>query len=173
MLTHANLLWCGISGAAANGLGYARPLLQQQAAFPRQLPGDRALLPDGRGRGGDRRALQRHALHAPADRASHHDLQPVGHAVQDAAEPARRPQGDTAHSVRFAGYAINISAEEIRAFIDRFRIPLRNGYGQSEAMLYITLQSQSSPSTYPSIGRPALDREVFIIDDGNHPRRTG
>jgi len=80
---------------------------------------------------------------------------------------------DTAHQVRYAGYAINISEAEIAAFIARFRIPLRNGYGQSETMLYITLQPHASPSAYPSIGRPTPDREVFVVDDDNQPVGVG
>jgi crotonobetaine/carnitine-CoA ligase len=80
---------------------------------------------------------------------------------------------DTAHQVRYAGYAINISEAEIAAFIERFRIPLRNGYGQSETMLYITLQPHASPSAYPSIGRATPDREVFVVDDDNRPVAVG
>lgn len=74
---------------------------------------------------------------------------------------------DRAHQIRFGAYAINISEQEIRRFTERFGIRLRNGYGQSEAMLYISYASLSEPSTYPSIGRPCLEREVFIVDDNN------
>ena len=80
---------------------------------------------------------------------------------------------DRAHKVRFAGYAINISQDEIDRFTERFGIRIRNGYGQSEAMLYISLQSITEPSTYPSIGRPCLDREVFIVDDENNVLEVG
>jgi carnitine-CoA ligase len=80
---------------------------------------------------------------------------------------------DRAHKVRFAGYAINISQDEIDRFTERFGIRIRNGYGQSEAMLYISLQSITEPTTYPSIGRPCLDREVFIVDDENRVLEIG
>jgi len=80
---------------------------------------------------------------------------------------------DRAHKVRFAGYAINISQDEIDRFTERFGIRIRNGYGQSEAMLYISLQSITEPSTYPSIGRPCMDREVYIVDESNQIVEVG
>ncbi|MYN11576.1 AMP-binding protein [Pusillimonas sp. TS35] len=76
---------------------------------------------------------------------------------------------DTSHSIRFAGYAINISEDEIQRFQERFNIKLRNSYGQSESMLYVTFESLTGPSTYPSIGRPAIGRDVFIVDENALP----
>src|SRR5690606_35560228 len=66
---------------------------------------------------------------------------------------------DRAHSIRAARYAINISEAEIAAFTERYGITLNNGYGLSEAMVVVTQQSANAPSAYPSIGRPAMDRE--------------
>lgn len=80
---------------------------------------------------------------------------------------------DRSHKIRFAGYAINISQDEIDRFTNRFGIRIRNGYGQSEAMLYISFQSVTEPSTYPSIGRPCLDKEVFIVDQDNQVLPVG
>jgi carnitine-CoA ligase len=80
---------------------------------------------------------------------------------------------DRAHKIRFAGYAINISQDEIDRFTNRFGIRIRNGYGQSEAMLYISFQSVTEPSTYPSIGRPCLDKEVFIANEDNQALPVG
>ncbi len=172
MLTHANLLWCGISGTAATSLQSDDRYFNNKPLFHANCQ-DTVLS-----------CLTAGAVVVIGEKysATRYLRQLIEHGITICSLSGMlcrtllnqpRSEYDTAHKLRFAGYALNIAPEEISDFIARFRIPLRNGYGQSEAMLYITLQSPSAPSTYPSIGRPALDREVFIVDENNTIVDTG
>lgn len=172
MLTQANMLWCGMTGAANSGLSRTdrvfnnKPLFHancQETVLACLTAGATAVI-------GERYSATRYLRQLIEHRITVCSLSGMLCRTLLNQPPTAF---DTAHQVRFAGYAINISIPEIEAFIARFRIPLRNGYGQSESMLYITLQSHASPSTYPSIGRAAPDREVFIVDDDNQPVGVG
>lgn len=172
MLTQANLLWCGQAGAANSGLSRAdrvfnnKPLFHancQETVLSCLTAGATAVI-------GERYSASRYLRQLIEHRITICSLS--GMLCRTLLNQAPSPF-DTAHQVRYAGYAINISEAEIEAFVARFRIPLRNGYGQSESMLYITLQSHAAPSTYPSIGRPTPDREVFLVDDDNRPVAPG
>ncbi|WP_313620349.1 AMP-binding protein [Achromobacter sp.] len=172
MLTQANLLWCGQAGAANSGLSRVdrvfnnKPLFHancQETVLSCLTAGATAVI-------GERYSASRYLRQLIEHRITVCSLS--GMLCRTLLNQPPSPF-DTAHQVRYAGYAINISEAEIEAFIQRFRIPLRNGYGQSESMLYITLQSHSSPSTYPSIGRPTPDREVFLVNDDNQPVGVG
>ncbi len=172
MLTQANLLWCGQAGAANSGLGRAdrvfnnKPLFHancQETVLSCLTAGATAVI-------GERYSATRYLRQLIEHRITVCSLS--GMLCRTLLNQPATPF-DTAHQVRYAGYAINISEAEIAAFIARFRIPLRNGYGQSESMLYITLQQHAAPSTYPSIGRPTPDREVFVVDDDNQPVAAG
>ncbi|QVQ26088.1 AMP-binding protein [Achromobacter deleyi] len=172
MLTQANLLWCGQAGAANSGLSRAdrvfnnKPLFHancQETVLSCLTAGATAVI-------GERYSASRYLRQLIEHRITVCSLS--GMLCRTLLNQPPTPF-DTAHQVRYAGYAINISVPEIEAFIERFRIPLRNGYGQSESMLYITLQPHASPSAYPSIGRPTPDREVFVVDDDNQPVGVG
>lgn len=172
MLTQANMLWCGMAGAANSGLTRTdrvfnnKPLFHancQETVLSCLTSGATAVI-------GERYSASRYLRQLIEHRITICSLS--GMLCRTLLNQPVTPF-DTAHQVRFAGYAINISVPEIEAFIERFRIPLRNGYGQSESMLYITLQSHASPSTYPSIGRATPDREVFIVDEDNQPLGVG
>ncbi|MHC0505421.1 class I adenylate-forming enzyme family protein [Achromobacter aegrifaciens] len=172
MLTHANLLWCGQAGAANSGIGRAdrvfnnKPLFHancQETVLSCLTAGATAVI-------GERYSATRYLRQLIEHRITICSLS--GMLCRTLLNQPATPF-DTAHQVRYAGYAINISEAEIAAFIERFRIPLRNGYGQSETMLYITLQPHASPSAYPSIGRATPDREVFVVDDDNRPVAVG
>lgn len=172
MLTQANLLWCGQAGAANSGLSRAdrvfnnKPLFHancQETVLSCLTAGATAVI-------GERYSATRYLRQLIEHRITICSLS--GMLCRTLLNQPPTPF-DTAHQVRYAGYAINISEAEIAAFIARFRIPLRNGYGQSETMLYITLQPHASPSSYPSIGRATPDREVFVVDDDNRPVAVG
>ncbi|MBO1015836.1 AMP-binding protein [Achromobacter sp. SD115] len=172
MLTQANLLWCGQAGAANSGLSRSdrvfnnKPLFHancQETVLSCLTAGATAVI-------GERYSATRYLRQLIEHRITICSLS--GMLCRTLLNQPPTPF-DTAHRVRYAGYAINISEAEIAAFIERFRIPLRNGYGQSETMLYITLQPHASPSAYPSIGRVTPDREVFVVDDDNQPVAAG
>lgn len=75
---------------------------------------------------------------------------------------------DSAHQVRRVFYAINISTAEKDEFERRFGVELTNGYGLSEAMTLVTIAPVFGPKRWPSLGLPAFDRQVRLVDpDGN------
>ncbi|WP_281968273.1 AMP-binding protein [Roseovarius nanhaiticus] len=166
MLTHANLVWCGIAGVANTALTPEdrsfnnKPLFHancQETLLACLTGGATAII-------GERYSASRYIRQLIEHEATICSLSGMLCRTLVNQPPSDL---DRAHKLRFAGYGINISETEIAAFTERFGIRLRNGYGASEAMLYVTVESVSSPSTYPSIGRPALEREVFIVDEQN------
>lgn len=73
-------------------------------------------------------------------------------------------------------YSINVSDEEKAEFEDRFDTRLLNGYAFSEACGIISRAPPNGERRWPSVGRPPLDREVYVLDDdGNRlpPGETG
>lgn len=76
------------------------------------------------------------------------------------AQHERPTHGD--HHVRRTFYAINVSDQEKEDFERRYGVELLNGYGLSEAL---TIAPVAGPGRWPSIGLPAFDREVRIVDE--------
>lgn len=72
---------------------------------------------------------------------------------------------DRDHCLRATFFAINVTDKEKEDFERRFGVDLINGYGLSEAMTIVTMAPIYGPKRWPSIGLPALDREVRIVDD--------
>lgn len=79
------------------------------------------------------------------------------------AQPPRSDDRD--HSLRRNFYAINVLDAEKEAFEARFGVELVNGYGLSEAMTIVTVAPVFGDKRWPSIGLPAYDRLVRIVDD--------
>ncbi|RUM98274.1 ATP-dependent acyl-CoA ligase [Pseudaminobacter arsenicus] len=166
MLTHANLIWCGIAGVANTSLSPAdrsfnnKPLFHvncQETVLSCLMAGATAIV-------GERYSASRYINQLIRHGATICSLS--GMLCRTLLKQPSSPL-DRSHQIRFAGYGINISEQEIAEFSQRFGMRIRNGYGQSEAMVYISVESVTSPTTYPSIGRPGLGREVFIVDDQN------
>lgn len=79
---------------------------------------------------------------------------------------AQPPQPtDREHRVRVAFFAINVTDPEKEEFERRFGVELLNGYGLSEAMTIVTMAPMYGMRRWPSIGLPACDRLVRIVDD--------
>lgn len=75
---------------------------------------------------------------------------------------------DRDHQVRRVIYALNVPDLEKDQFEQRYGVELINGYGLSEAMTIVTAAPVHGDKRWPSIGLPAIDRRVRIIDpDGN------
>jgi carnitine-CoA ligase len=72
---------------------------------------------------------------------------------------------DRDHQVRRCFFALNVLDDEKDAFEKRFGIELVNGYGLSEAMTIVTAAPLFGDKHWPSIGLPASDREVRIVDN--------
>lgn len=172
MLTHANLIWCGMAGVANTALTpddrsfNNKPLFHancQETVLACLTGGATAII-------GERYSASRYI-----GQLIDHDATICSLSGMLCRTLINQPPSDQdrAHRIRFAGYGINISDREIADFVARFGMRLRNGYGSSEAMLYITVESVSSPSTYPAIGRPAFEREVYIVDEENRPLPQG
>lgn len=166
MLTHANLIWCGMAGAANTDLSSGdrsfnnKPLFHvncQETVLSCLMVGATAVI-------GERYSASRYVSQLIRHEATICSLSGMICRTLVNQPPSEE---DRAHRIRFGGYGINISEQEMAAFVERFGIRVRNGYGQSEAMVYISVESLGAPSTYPAIGRPAFDREVFIVDENN------
>ncbi|WP_033289731.1 AMP-binding protein [Amycolatopsis jejuensis] len=80
---------------------------------------------------------------------------------------------DRDHSVRRVMFAINVLDEEKTTFEERFGVELINGYGLSEAMTIVTIAPVHGEKRWPSIGLPAPDRRVRIVDEHGADVRPG
>lgn len=80
---------------------------------------------------------------------------------------------DTGHRMRTIGHAINVTDEEHEAFERRFGVRFINIYGLSEATEIVTYSPLTGPSRWPSVGLPALDREVRIADEAGNECAPG
>lgn len=78
------------------------------------------------------------------------------------AQPPREDDRD--HALRVAFYAINCTDKEKADFEQRFGVAFLNGYGLTEAMTIVTMAPLDGNRKWPSIGLPALDRQVAIVD---------
>lgn len=77
-------------------------------------------------------------------------------------------------SVRFAASgAAPLSAEVAAAFESRFAIPLREGYGMTEASPVITSSVMGAPPKPGSIGVPIPGVEVRLVDDDGNDTLLG
>jgi crotonobetaine/carnitine-CoA ligase len=79
------------------------------------------------------------------------------------AQPPR--EDDRQHSLRRNFYAINVLDSEKEEFERRYGVELVNGYGLSEAMTIVTVAPVFGEKRWPSIGLPAYDRVVRIVDE--------
>jgi crotonobetaine/carnitine-CoA ligase len=86
-----------------------------------------------------------------------------------------RPEQETDadNDLREVFFAINVTDEEKERFEERFGAPLLNGYGLSETMTIVTMAPNNGDRSWPSIGRPAFDREVHLVDDDGNEVPTG
>lgn len=80
---------------------------------------------------------------------------------------------DADNELRDVFFAINVTDEEKERFEERFDAPLLNGYGLSEGMTIVTMAPIHGDRKWPSIGRPAFDREVYLLDDDGNEVPTG
>jgi crotonobetaine/carnitine-CoA ligase len=71
---------------------------------------------------------------------------------------------DRIHEVRRNLFAINVLDSEKEAFEQRFGVELINCYGLTEAMTMVTVSPVYGQRRWPSIGLPAYDRQIRIID---------
>ena len=79
---------------------------------------------------------------------------------------AQAPQpADRDHCVRLAIFGLNCTEKEREDFQSRFGVPLLKGYGLTEAMTMVSRAPLDGDPHWPSIGRPALDREVRLVDE--------
>jgi crotonobetaine/carnitine-CoA ligase len=79
------------------------------------------------------------------------------------AQPPRPDDRD--HALRVVFYAINCTDKEKADFEARFGVQLMNGYGLTEAMTIVTMAPIDGNRKWPSIGLPALDRQVRVVDE--------
>lgn len=87
------------------------------------------------------------------------------------AQPAA--DADRDHALRRVSYAINVSDAEKEEFERRFGVELLNGYGLSEAMTEVSVCPVGGPGRWPSIGLPAMDRQIRLVDAAGHEVAQG
>ncbi len=80
---------------------------------------------------------------------------------------------DRDHHLRRNFYAINVLESEKESFEARFGVELMNGYGLSEAMTIVTVAPMFGERRWPSIGLPAYDRLVRIVDENDEDVPVG
>jgi crotonobetaine/carnitine-CoA ligase len=80
---------------------------------------------------------------------------------------------DRDHALRRVSYAINVSDAEKDEFERRFGVELLNGYGLSEAMTEVSVCPVGGPGRWPSIGLPAMDRQIRVVDASGHEVAQG
>ncbi len=79
---------------------------------------------------------------------------------------AQPPQPeDRQHALRTVFYAINCTDREKVEFEERFGVRFMNGYGLTEAMTIVTLAPIDGNRRWPSIGLPAMDRRIRIVNE--------
>ncbi len=81
------------------------------------------------------------------------------------AQPSRPDDRD--HAVRVVFYAINCTDKEKTDFESRFGVRFLNGYGLTEAMTIVAMAPIDGNRNWPSIGLPALDRQIRIVDEND------
>jgi carnitine-CoA ligase len=82
---------------------------------------------------------------------------------------------DRKHDVRLAIGGLQLTSEELDAFERRFGlpVPILGGYGLTEASTNVTLTVLGGDPRWPSIGLPAIDRTVKLVDDDGRPVPAG
>jgi carnitine-CoA ligase len=82
---------------------------------------------------------------------------------------------DREHCVRLAIGGLQLTREELDTFERRFGlpVPILGGYGLTEASTNVTLTVLAGDPRWPSIGLPAIDRMVMLVDDDGRPVPVG
>jgi carnitine-CoA ligase len=75
---------------------------------------------------------------------------------------------DLEHGLRRNFFALNVTDQEKAAFEQRFGLELLNGYGLSEAMTLVSVAPLQGDRRWPSIGLPACDRLIRIVDEAGN-----
>lgn len=89
---------------------------------------------------------------------------------------AQQPSpADREHSVRLAIGGLQLTREELDTFEARFglAVPILGGYGLTEASTNVTLTVLGGDPRWPSIGLPAIDRTVMLVDEDDNPVPVG
>jgi crotonobetaine/carnitine-CoA ligase len=79
-----------------------------------------------------------------------------------AAAPSRY---DRAHALRVGLFAQNLTSGQIRAFEERFGVPMAQLYGMTETVVPPTINPVYGDRRPDSIGRPILGARLRVVDD--------
>ncbi|OBJ69107.1 AMP-binding protein [Mycobacterium sp. 1274756.6] len=80
---------------------------------------------------------------------------------------------DRSHELRRVPYAINVADSQKDAFEKRFGVRFMNAYGLTETMTVVSAAPVFGEQRWPSIGRPAGERLVRLVDDQGDPVPVG
>ena len=122
--------------------------------------------------GGRGRAVLGQPLHGPGPPPRRYHTSIVAMVVRTLLAQAAA-DADRDHALRRVSYAINVSDAEKEEFERRFGVELLNGYGLSEAMTEVSVCPVGGPGRWPSIGLPAMDRQIRLVDAAGHEVAQG
>jgi crotonobetaine/carnitine-CoA ligase len=80
---------------------------------------------------------------------------------------------DDENDLRAITYAINVPDRMKEEFEERIDAPLLNLYGMTETMSVVSTAPLTGDKSWPSVGRPTYDREVYVVDESGDPVETG
>ncbi|CAN5287589.1 crotonobetaine/carnitine-CoA ligase [soil metagenome] len=168
MLTHANFVRSGERSSKSMYLDHGERCITALPVF--HVNAQSVTIMSSLTLGGTCILLEEYSASKFWDQVRRHDATQVSIVAMIARTMLAQPASDTDrdHKIRRVFYALNVTDAEREAFESRFGVELINGYGLSETMTIVTLAPVFGPRRWPSIGLPAIDRLVRVVDeDGN------
>lgn len=162
VLTHANWLWAGERASHWHRVEQSDRLLTALPLF--HVNAQSFTLLSALTVGGTAIFLEQYSASRFLDQVRRHratQTNLVATLVRTLLAQPPRPD-DAEHELRRVGFSINVSDAEKEAFERRFGVELLNGYGLSEAMTEVAVAPVYGERRWPSVGRPALGREVRV-----------
>jgi crotonobetaine/carnitine-CoA ligase len=80
---------------------------------------------------------------------------------------------DSQSRLRCLPFGLNVARDVWTQFEERFGAPLVNIYGLTETVGLVSVATLQADRRIPSVGRPALDREVAVVDADGSPVPAG
>jgi len=165
MVTHANCVRSGKRAALTGGLSKSSRCITSLPAFHANAQSTTILA--ALAAGGTCILIEEYSASKFWAQVRHHRASCVSLVAMQVrtllAQPIKTDERD--HALKSNFYAINVLDSEKDAFELRFGVRLLNGYGLSEAFTIVTRVPLEGDRRWPSVGIPAPDRTVRIVDD--------
>lgn len=164
VLTHANWLWSGERSSRGLRLDHTDRLLTALPLF--HVNAQSLTLMCALTVGATAIVLEQYSAGRFIDQVRRHGATHISIVAMVLRTLLAQPEsaGDRDHALRRVTYAINVTDVEKETFERRFGVELINGYGLSEAMTEVSMCPVHGAKRWPSIGLPAMDRQIKIVD---------